>query len=269
MITGMPRIAIAMADFEAAVDTFRDTCGMPVLDFSGETVPDLGAHVGMCMPDGGSMVELMAPANPDLPLSQAIDRFLQRRGDGFYALMLEAPDPNAEAEELLLRGLEVLPLMPGAGGRDIHPRSTHGVLIRIYPTGSVKNPGGHDYGPLGLSGIVRAIIATTDVHAAVKVYGEGLGLEVGPVETDSERGVLSALVTPPTGGVIELVSVADESKPFARKIEGSISTSGEGLYAIVLQADDPAAVLSALAEGGAAVDGAEAMVFGARVVIER
>ncbi len=265
MITGMPRIAIAMADFSAAVTTFRDTGGMPVLDFSGETVPDLGAHVGMCMPEGGSMVELMAPANPDLALSQAIDRFLQRRGDGFYALMLEAPDPDAEAEELLHRGIEVLPLMPGAGGRDIHPRSTHGVLIRIYPTGSVKNPGGHEYGPLGLSGIVRAIIATTDVHTAVKAYGEGLGLDVGPVETDHDRGVLSAIVTPPNGGVIELVSATDESKPFAQKVGTAIQASGEGLYAIVLQADDPTGALAAL---GAEVGEQEAMVCGARIMVE-
>ena len=45
--------------------------------------------------------------------------------------MLEAPVPDEEAEVLLENGLGVLPLMQGAGGRDIHPKSTHGVLIRV------------------------------------------------------------------------------------------------------------------------------------------
>ena len=83
MINAMPRIAIAMNDFSEAVTTFRDTFGMPVVDFSPRTVPDLGAHVGMVAPPGGSMIELMSPANPDLPLSQAIQRFLDRRGEVF------------------------------------------------------------------------------------------------------------------------------------------------------------------------------------------
>ena len=137
VITAMPRIAIAMHDFDAAVRMFGDVFGMPVLDFSDRTVPSLGAHVAMCIPEGGSNIELMSPADPDKPLSQALQKFLDRRGDGLYALMLEAPDPDAEADTLAERGLDVLPLMVGAAGRDVHPRSTHGVLIRVYPDNSV------------------------------------------------------------------------------------------------------------------------------------
>src|SRR4051794_14031760 len=70
MITAMPRIAIAVHDFGAAVATFRDTFGMPVVDFSPRTVATLGAHVGMCAPPGGSNIELMAPADAPKPLSQ-------------------------------------------------------------------------------------------------------------------------------------------------------------------------------------------------------
>ncbi len=133
MITAMPRIAIAVRDFDAAVATFRDVLGMPVVDFSPSTAATLGASVGMCVPPGGSNIELMSPVDPGKPLSQALQAFLDRRGEGPYALMLEAPDPDAEAIELAARGLEVLPLMPGAGGRDVHPRSTHGVLVRGLP----------------------------------------------------------------------------------------------------------------------------------------
>ncbi len=100
MITAMPRIAIAVHDFDAAVTTFRDVLGMPVVDFSPQTAASLGARVGMCAPPGGSNIELMAPADPTKPLSQALQSFLDRRGEGLYALMLEAPDPDAEALEL-------------------------------------------------------------------------------------------------------------------------------------------------------------------------
>ena len=188
MITAMPRIAIVVHDFDAAVATFRDSLGMPVVDFSPRTVPSLGAHVGMCVPKGGSNVELMAPADPSAPLSQALRSSLDRRGEGLYALMLEAPDPDVEAVELAGRGLDVMPLMPGAGGRDVHPRSTHGVLVRVYPNDSATTGDVNGGGDLGLSGIVRVVVATADASLAATAYGDGFGLEVGPVVDDPERG---------------------------------------------------------------------------------
>ena len=138
MITGMPRIALAVSDFAAAVAMFRGDLGMPVLDVSRASVPSLGARIAMCMPEGGSHIELMSPADPEAPLSQSLRRFLDRQGEGPFAVMLEAPDPDAEAEELSRRGLRVLPPMKGAAGRDLHPSSTHGVLIRVYPVDSFQ-----------------------------------------------------------------------------------------------------------------------------------
>jgi catechol 2,3-dioxygenase-like lactoylglutathione lyase family enzyme len=271
VITAMPRIAIAMRDYDAALTTFRERFGLPVVDFSDRTVPDLGTHVGMCMPEGGSNIELMAPSDPDAPLSQSLLKFLDRRGDGLYALMLEAPDPDAEAAALAERDLEVLPLMKGAGGRDLHPRSTHGVLIRVYPDGSVVRPDGLSTGEPGLSGIVRAIVATTDAAKAAEVYGRGLGLDVGPAEEDTDRGVTRALVSPPKGGVIELVSVIDATRPFGQAIERFLGAGGRGLYGLVLTAADPEAAVTVLEARGLAVDrdaGNEIDVFGARFFIQ-
>src|SRR3954449_5073258 len=179
MITAMPRIAIAVQDWEAALTTFRDVLAMPVADFSERTVAAVGAHVAMVAPPGGSNIELMGPADPSKPLSQALAKFLDRRGEGFYALMLEAPDPDAEAVVLAERGLDVLPLMAGAGGRDLHPRSTHGVLIRVYPDDSAP-AGQHESGAPHLSGITTVIVATADASLAANAYGHGLGLEADP-----------------------------------------------------------------------------------------
>lgn len=270
MITNMPRIAIAMHDYAGAVALFRDVFRMPVLDFSDSTVPSLGAHVGMCQPAGGSNIELMAPADPTKPLSQALQKFLDARGDGFYALMLEAPVPNDEADALLVRGVEVLPLMAGAGGRDIHPRATSGVLIRVYPNDSVAPGGAYGHEAPDVSGIVRAIVACADLTTAIAQYRDGLGLRVDEPADDDERGVRTAIVHPPKGGVIELVEAVDPSRPFAEAIARQVKEQRGGLYALVLQADDPAAAVATLAARGVEVttDPPGAVVFGARLLFE-
>jgi catechol 2,3-dioxygenase-like lactoylglutathione lyase family enzyme len=270
VISAMPRIAIAMHDFDAAVTTFRDVFGMPVVDLSERTAPTLGAHVAMCAPEGGSNIELMSPADPDKPLSQALQKFLRRRGDGPYALMLEAPDPNAEATALAERGLDVLPLMAGAGGRDVHPRSTHGVLVRIYPDNSVPPSAGQESLAPGLSGIATVIVATTDASLAANVYGQGFGLDVGPVVHDEERGVLCARCRAPKGGDIELVSAVDADNPFAQDIERCVKEQNGGIYALVLRAADPAAALALLDARGVgprATAAPEIVVFGTRFLV--
>ena len=271
MITAMPRIAIAMGDFGEAVRIFRDRFGMPVVDFSDRTVPALGAHVGMCVPPGGSNIELMSPADPTKPLSRALQKFLDRRGEGLYALMLEAPDPDAEAVELAGRRLEVLPLMAGAGGRDVHPRSTHGVLVRVYPNDSAATGSGHQSQAPNLSGIAKVVVATSDACRAAAAYAGGFGLTVAPVATDDERGVQVVRCQPPKGGAIELVSVADPSRPFARDITASLSERGEGMFALVLHAAEPQAAAALLAGRGQAMTGTtglEISVFGTRLIIE-
>jgi catechol 2,3-dioxygenase-like lactoylglutathione lyase family enzyme len=271
MISAMPRIAIAVHDFDAAVTNFRDLFGMPVVDFSDETVATLGARVGMGVPEGGSNIELMSPADTGKPLSQALQTFLDRRGEGLYALMLEAPDPDAEAEALADRGLDVLPLMAGAGGRDVHPRSTHGVLIRVYPDDSAP-AGQHESRAPELSGIVKVIVATADASLAADVYGQGLGLQVGPATYDEARGVAAVVCLPPKGGAIELVSPVDEDKPFAQHIERWVKEHNGGMYALVLHAADARAARDLLNQRGVAtprVAGQEvAFVHGTRFFIE-
>ena len=262
MINGLPRIAIAMtaAEYLVAVETFRTVFGMHVNDMSDR------------QPLGGSNVELMAPSDPDAPLSLALNRFLDRRGTGLYALMLEADDPNAEADELALRGMNVLPLMTGATGRDLHPSSTHGVLMRVYPTGSVSQPDEPTAEAPRLSGIVRVIMATDDASVAAKAYSHGLGLDVTHAEPDAERGVLVASATAAWGAAIELVSPLDESRPFAAAVASHLRDKGQGMVALVLSADAPAYSAQLLAARGLDSDlhgpfGAEVTAFGTRFVI--
>lgn len=280
MITSMPRIAIATSDFHGIVTTFRERFGMPVADLSSTSVDGLGASLAMCVPEGGSNIELMSPADPAAPLSRSLQRFLDRRGEGLFALMLEAPVPDEEALGLSERGLEVLPLMEGAAGRDIHPRSAHGVLIRIYPRNSFQ--AAHDMidrkeaADLGLSGVSRVIVAVADLDGARDVYGRGLGLPLNETTIDRERGLATAICHPPTGGVIELAAVVDAERPFAASVRDQLASRGEGMFALVLRAADPGAAGRRLGERGVPVlavpgDGDAVVcdrVFGARILIE-
>lgn len=223
----------------------------------------------------------MSPADPNAPLSHSLQKFLVRRGEGLFALMLEAPDPDTEANALAGRGLNVLPLMAGAGGRDVHPNSTHGVLIRIYPVNSFR---GHDEGHRqetvspGLSGITRVVVAVHDLDHAIAVYGNKFALDVAVPTVDAKRGVRSAICTPPSGGVIEFVSVSHRNRPFADALATFLESSREGVYALVLQSRDLQGSARNLAARGVAVHQVadlpdlleidRALTFGARLWVE-
>ena len=233
-----------------------------MVNLSPGSVDSLGARLAMCVPAGGSNIELMSPADPAAPLSQSLSRFLERRGRGLFALMLEAPDPDAEADAMLGRGLKVLPLMQGAGGRDVHPVSTHGVLIRVYPTGSFLPPANTDRSTgatTGLSGIALVMIAVTDLDDAVAVYRDRLGITAAPPRVDDDRGVASVLLSPPSGGLIELLSVRDPSRPFAAALAGFMgfgdqsADQKEGLYGLVLETGNLSATSRELARRGVEV----------------
>lgn len=276
MITGMPRIAIAVRDFDKIITTFRDQFGMPVIDISDTSVDSLGAKLAMCVPQGGSNIEIMCPEIATAPLCQSLQRFLDRRGEGLFALMLEAPTPDDEAEVLLERGLHVLPLMAGAGGRDIHPKSTHGVLIRVYPVNSFQGEKQQSDETLSLSGITRVMIAVQSIDQAVAVYGAKLGMPIDPVAVDAVRGVKSALCHPPTGGMIELVCVEDNKQAFAKSVEAFLQSRGEGMFALVLETQDLQKTAEVLSQRGLNVDTvtddaieiARADTFGALIRIE-
>lgn len=276
MITGMPRIAIAVRDFDKIITTFRDQFGMPVIDISDTSVDSLGAKLAMCVPQGGSNIEIMCPEIATAPLCQSLQRFLDRRGEGLFALMLEAPSPDDEAEVLLERGLHVLPLMAGAGGRDIHPKSTHGVLIRVYPVNSFQGEKQQSDETLSLSGITRVMIAVQSIDQAVAVYGAKLGMPIDPVAVDAVRGVKSALCHPPTGGMIELVCVEDNKQAFAKSVEAFLQSRGEGMFALVLETQDLQKTAEVLSQRGLNVDTvtddaieiARADTFGALIRIE-
>ena len=122
-----------------------------------------------------------------------------------------------------------------------------------------------------LSGIAKVIVATTDAALAADAYGRGFGLEVGAASVDEDRGVLSVVCRPPKGGIIEPVSAIDTSREFAQDIACMVKEKGEGIYALVLCAEDPRSAASVLRSRGldlSETTGIETSVFGTRILIE-
>jgi catechol 2,3-dioxygenase-like lactoylglutathione lyase family enzyme len=257
MITGMPRIAVAVRDMDRAMVTFRDVLGMPVYEFDWVR-RSLGIRMSLCVPAGGSHIELMSPEDPARSHSGSLIRFLERRGEGLFALMLYAPDPNAEAVSLATRGLEAMPLMQDAGGRDFHPKNTHGVLIRIYPSAmaaDLEQELDHGLGRAResrahLTGIARVILAVRDLDDAVSVYRDRFGIATHVLGADPARGLRVALCTPASGGTIELRSPVDDRESNARELEAFLRDRGEGMYALVLESSAPEATASVLRAKG-------------------
>ena len=151
--------------------------------------------------------------------------------------------------------------MPGAGGRDVHPRSTHGVLIRVYPTPTAPEPAA----PADLvTGITRVTIAVRDYDHAVTDYRDQFAMALEELAPDAARGVRAAHCRPGSGGVIELVSPFDETRPFASRIANFLAER-EGMFEIALESDNLSALETRLDKHGVALR-APADAAGAREV---
>ena len=125
-----PRIAhvgIAVADLDAALAFYRDVLG---LEPSPPEVADGATIVGL--PFGETQVELLAPLEPDGPIT----RFLARRGPGIHHICFRVPDLEAALAACRAAGYQLVDQTPrrGAGGHRVafvHPKATAGILLEL------------------------------------------------------------------------------------------------------------------------------------------
>ena len=94
---------------------------------------------------GNSKIELLQAIDAD----SAIQRFIDRRGEGLHHIAFEVADIKAEMKRLKEEGFELLREEPFRGADNkwvcfIHPRSANGVLVELCQSIPVSPLTDHD-----------------------------------------------------------------------------------------------------------------------------
>ncbi len=133
VLRGVHHIGIAVADLEAAVDTYTNLLAGTV-EHRGAVEDQHVAAVSVLV--GGSRIELLAPTHDDSP----VGKFLAKRGQGLHHVAYEVDNVAATLAELAAAGAELIDDAPRRGlfGLQvafIHPDAVHGVLTEVVSVG--------------------------------------------------------------------------------------------------------------------------------------
>jgi hypothetical protein len=82
------------------------------------------------VPLGDALLQLVSPAEVDTP----VQRFLQRKGEGFYNLALEVDDLDGAIRELAALGIKVsapVEAEPGLRSAFVTMTATHGLSVQL------------------------------------------------------------------------------------------------------------------------------------------
>lgn len=126
----LDHIGIAVKNLEEAVKFYRDVLG---LELEGiEEVPEENVRVAMFRV-GESHIELLQGTTQD----SAINKFIEKRGEGIHHIAVRVDDVDRFAEALKNKGAVLVyekSKLVSKGSRKInfiHPRSTSGVLLEL------------------------------------------------------------------------------------------------------------------------------------------
>ena len=126
-VLGIRRVTIAVRDLDAARETFASLFGaMPA---AVEAVSALGVRAA-ALALGEGEVRAVAPSGVD----NAVMRYIERRGEGFYTLALEVDDVDAAVAELAAQGVRVsepVETTPGERSAFVAMAATHGLSIEL------------------------------------------------------------------------------------------------------------------------------------------
>jgi methylmalonyl-CoA epimerase len=120
-------LTIAVRDLSAARDAFASLFGA-----QASTIIDVEAFGArtLDLKLGEGMLELASPRDPQ----GALQRFIERRGEGVYTVALEVDDLDAAVAELAEKGVRVsepVEAPPGLRTAFVTMSATHGVSIQL------------------------------------------------------------------------------------------------------------------------------------------
>jgi methylmalonyl-CoA/ethylmalonyl-CoA epimerase len=122
-------VALAVADLDASLETFRRQYGVEPL--RREIVAEQGVEEAM-VAIGGSHVQLLEPLDADTP----VGRFLAREGEGLHHIAFAVADIDAALDHLKDEGVRLVDEVPRTGGGGhriafVHPSAFAGTLVEL------------------------------------------------------------------------------------------------------------------------------------------
>jgi methylmalonyl-CoA epimerase len=126
-------VGIAVADLEAAVQTYTALFGSPPVH--RERVEDQGVEEALFRA-GESYVQLLGALGPDTP----VGRFLASRGEGVHHVAYRVDEVAAALDGLRAAGVPLVDEAPRPGSRGttiafVHPKGFRGVLVELVQEG--------------------------------------------------------------------------------------------------------------------------------------
>lgn len=138
MIIGLDHIAIAVPNFDEAIERFLLDFG---LNYKGtEDVVSAKTKTAF-FPIAGTKIELIHPLNGEGP----VQKYLEKRGGGLHHICFKTDNIEDDMKRLKEKGYRFLSEkpQPGAHGTQvafIHPKSAGGVLIELAQHPILDNP---------------------------------------------------------------------------------------------------------------------------------
>lgn len=139
LVVAIDHVGVAVPDFEAAVEWYRETLGMENLH--EEVNEEQGVREAMLgsprRPEGSALLQVLAPLNDE----STIAKYLERNGPGIQQMAVRVTDIEATTAHLTGRDVRVLypePRNGTAGSRInfVHPKDAGGVLLELVEPAS-------------------------------------------------------------------------------------------------------------------------------------
>jgi methylmalonyl-CoA/ethylmalonyl-CoA epimerase len=129
MLGKIEHLGIAVKDIEKSNDLFTKILG--TAPYKSEAVESEGV-VTSFFKAGENKIELLQSTRPD----SAIEKFIEKKGEGIHHIAFDVEDIYAEIERLKQEGFQMIHEFPKKGADNkliafLHPKGTGGVLIEL------------------------------------------------------------------------------------------------------------------------------------------
>jgi hypothetical protein len=238
------QIALVARDLESAVVAITSVLGIDV-SFRDPGVEQFGLHNAV-MPIGTTFLEVVSPLRD----GTTAGRFLERRGDSGYMVLLQTKDLSGDRARLSGLGARIVweTSLDDIASVHLHPRDIGGAIVALeqpHPEDSWRW-GGPDWArhvrTQVVAGVVGAEVEALDPPAMAARWSATLNAPV----THSSDG---SCTIPLDVGELRFVTAASR---------------GEGLSAVAIEATDPQCALARARARGFQVDAGSLHICGTR-----